>query len=49
MQNTFKQDFLKGKVVFITGGATGICFDIALSFAKFGCKVCIASRKEKNI
>lgn len=49
MNSTFKEGFLKGKVVLITGGATGICYGIALAFLKFGARVCIMSRKQKNI
>lgn len=49
MESTFKPGFLKGKVVLITGGATGICYGIALGFLKFGARVCIMSRKLKNI
>jgi len=45
MNTTFKEGFLKGKVVLITGGATGICYGIALAFLKFGARVCIMSRK----
>lgn len=45
MENTFKEDFLNGKVAIITGGATGICYVIAESYLKFGASVCIMSRK----
>lgn len=49
MDSTFKPNFLSGKIVLITGGATGICYGIALAFLKFGARVCIMSRKLKNI
>lgn len=49
MDKTFQKDFLKNKVVLITGGATGICYGIALGFLKHGARVCIMSRKLKNI
>jgi len=38
---------MAGKVAIITGGATGICYGIAEAYLKFGCKVCITSRKEE--
>ncbi|KAL4466779.1 hypothetical protein ABPG74_010376 [Tetrahymena malaccensis] len=49
METTFKPGFLKGKIVLITGGATGICYGIALGFLKYGARVCIMSRKLPNI
>lgn len=45
MDKTFKPDFLKGKTALVTGGATGICYNIAKGFMKYGCSVCIMSRK----
>ena len=49
MKNTFKDNFLKGKSAVVTGGATGICYNIAESFLKYGASVMIVSRKAKNI
>ena len=49
MTSVFKADLLKGKVAFVTGGATGICYVIAKSFLQHQCKVCIVSRKIDNI
>src|SRR5690606_31780691 len=39
---------LAGKTAVITGGATGIGLAIAVSFAKEGCRVAIAGRREEN-
>lgn len=47
--NTFKPNFLKGKIALITGGATGICYEIAHWYLKYGCTVCIMSRKKDVI
>lgn len=40
---------LAGKTALITGGATGIGQAIALSFAKEGCRVAIAGRREDKL
>lgn len=41
----FRSDLLKGKVAFITGGGTGICFTIAEVFMRHQCDTVICSRK----
>ncbi|KRX08874.1 hypothetical protein PPERSA_08978 [Pseudocohnilembus persalinus] len=48
-QQTFQPEFLKGKIAFVTGGATGICYQISLQLAQHGAKVCIMSRKQEAI
>jgi NAD(P)-dependent dehydrogenase (short-subunit alcohol dehydrogenase family) len=40
---------LAGKTALITGGATGIGLAIAVSFAKEGCRVAIAGRREDKL
>ena len=44
----FRQDLLSGKVVIVTGGATGIGAEIAYQMMSLGAKVVIASRKEER-
>jgi peroxisomal 2,4-dienoyl-CoA reductase len=43
--DVFRADALAGHVAVITGGGTGICRGIAAAYARFGCDVCIVSRK----
>lgn len=45
----YAADLLKGKVAFITGGATGIGFGIARHYVRLGAKVALASRKQANL
>ena len=49
MTSTFRPDFCKGKLVLISGGATGICYGISKGYLLHGAKVYIISRKIKNI
>uniref|UniRef100_A0A0B6ZXM4 Peroxisomal 2,4-dienoyl-CoA reductase [(3E)-enoyl-CoA-producing] n=2 Tax=Arion vulgaris TaxID=1028688 RepID=A0A0B6ZXM4_9EUPU len=42
---SFSKDLLRGKVAFITGGGSGICFTIAEIFMRHGCHTIIAGRK----
>ncbi len=44
----FKDDILKGKVAFITGGATGLGYAMAERLAQCGADLVIASRKLDN-
>lgn len=45
MDSVFKPETFKGKVVFISGGATGICYQISKQFLLHGAIVYIISRK----
>ena len=45
----FRHDILAGRVVFITGGATGIGYACAEAFGAHGAKVAIASRRQNVI
>lgn len=41
----FKADILKGKVALLTGGASGIGFEISLQFGKHGASVALMGRR----
>ena len=49
MTSIFNPQLYKGKLVLISGGATGICYGIAKSFLEHGASVYIISRKIDNI
>jgi citronellol/citronellal dehydrogenase len=45
----FRDDLFSGRKILITGGATGIGFDMAQQFMKCGASVWIVSRKEEKL
>ena len=45
----FAQDLLKGKVIMVTGGRSGIGYKIAASCLRYGATVYITSRKEEKL
>jgi NAD(P)-dependent dehydrogenase (short-subunit alcohol dehydrogenase family) len=45
----FAHDTLKDRVVFITGGTSGIGFEIATQFAQLGAAVALASRNQERL
>ncbi|XP_057765244.1 peroxisomal 2,4-dienoyl-CoA reductase [(3E)-enoyl-CoA-producing] [Salvia miltiorrhiza] len=48
MESPFKSDVLKGKVALLTGGGSGIGFEISTQFGKHGASVAIMGRR-KNV
>ncbi|BAX91616.1 SDR family oxidoreductase [Mycobacterium shigaense] len=48
-QSPFRDDLLRGKVALVTGGATGLGFEVARLFGGHGARVAICSRKEPNL
>jgi len=47
--SAFRDDILNGRVAIVTGGATGIGFEIARTLGRHGARVCICSRKVENL
>lgn len=45
IKSPFLPDVLKGKVVFITGGATGIGFGIVQTLGQHGAKIAMMGRR----
>ncbi|PON74432.1 Short-chain dehydrogenase/reductase [Parasponia andersonii] len=49
MESPFKADIVKGKVALITGGASGIGFEISTQFGKHGASIAIMGRRKQVI
>ncbi|XP_071814124.1 peroxisomal 2,4-dienoyl-CoA reductase [(3E)-enoyl-CoA-producing]-like [Apostichopus japonicus] len=47
--NCFNPNILRGKVAFVTGGGSGICYSICEVLMRHGCKTVIASRKKDRL
>ncbi|XP_021299501.1 peroxisomal 2,4-dienoyl-CoA reductase-like [Herrania umbratica] len=47
MESPFKADIVKGKVALITGGGSGIGFEISTQFGKHGASVAIMGRRKQ--
>ena len=45
----FQKDLFEGKTVLVTGGGSGIGFEIARQFLNCGAEVYIASRKPERL
>lgn len=48
-RSVFKPDLFQGKVVFVTGGGSGICYGITETLMRFGAKAAIMGRKEDRL
>jgi len=47
MSSPFKSDCLKGKVALVTGGGSGICYEISRQLLLHGCRgIVICGRRE---
>lgn len=47
MESPFKANILKGKVALITGGASGIGFEISTQLGKHGASVALMGRRKQ--
>lgn len=47
MESPFKEDILKGKVALLTGGGSGIGFEISKQFGKHGASIAIMGRRNQ--
>lgn len=49
MESPFKADILKGKVALLTGGASGIGYEISLQLGKHGACIAVMGRRKHVI
>ncbi|MGB1216998.1 MAG: SDR family oxidoreductase [Saprospiraceae bacterium] len=49
VETMYQKDIFKDKTVLVTGGRSGIGYEIAKSFLGYGAEVCICSRKEEPL
>ncbi|KAJ6316913.1 hypothetical protein OIU78_020076 [Salix suchowensis] len=49
MESPFKTNILKGKVALITGGGSGIGFEISAQFGKHGASIAIMGRRKQVV
>uniref|UniRef100_UPI001CB91803 peroxisomal 2,4-dienoyl-CoA reductase [(3E)-enoyl-CoA-producing]-like n=1 Tax=Erigeron canadensis TaxID=72917 RepID=UPI001CB91803 len=49
MESPFKPEILKGKVALLTGGASGIGFEISTQFGKHGASIAIMGRRKSVV
>jgi NAD(P)-dependent dehydrogenase (short-subunit alcohol dehydrogenase family) len=47
--SVFREDLLRGKVAFLTGGGSGICLRIAERFVSHGAKVALVGRTQEKL
>lgn len=47
MESPFQADILQGQVAFVTGGGSGIGFEISRQFGKHGASVAIMGRRRQ--
>lgn len=46
MESPFKADIVKGKIALITGGGSGIGFEISKQFGEHGASIAIMGRRK---
>lgn len=47
MESPFRADVVKDKAALVTGGGSGICFEIAAQLARHGAQVAIMGRRRE--